>query len=200
MSLYGNSQRKISRLTDLRLSPEYVSHVKKTVRLEFERRKNNLLSKFNNHPVTVEIEAGPSAKNTSGTLGGYGNLFSFIGFDSGEKPIIPIRRKMEEVFINSINIRKDGSFSLIVFNPSPQDIFSITPLPWASGRSWAEGVERGLPGFGWYLNKNFIKSNSGEGIQVKNKVRDSKFQNTQYITKLIRDFEKSILQMNNLTI
>ena len=39
-----------------------------------------LIKQFESHPVTKEISGGSSSSNVSGTLGGYGNLFSFIGF------------------------------------------------------------------------------------------------------------------------
>jgi len=49
-----------------------------------------MISEFLNHPITVEIKTGPYAENISGTLNGYGNLFSFIGFSDGDDPINPI--------------------------------------------------------------------------------------------------------------
>ena len=53
--------------------------------------KSRVIDAFDNHEVTKEIAAGPKASNTSGTLGGYGNLFSFIGFDAGSDPITPVK-------------------------------------------------------------------------------------------------------------
>ena len=48
-----------------------------------------LLVAFDDHEITKEIEAGPGARNSSGTLGGYGNLYTFIGFSRGQDPISP---------------------------------------------------------------------------------------------------------------
>lgn len=49
--------------------------------------KSQMLDSFDTHPVTREIKAGPSGgnKNISGTLNGYGNLYSFIGFVGGAR-------------------------------------------------------------------------------------------------------------------
>ena len=46
---------------------------------KFNAIKNQLIQEFLNHPITQEIKAGPNASNSSGTLNGKGNLFSFIG-------------------------------------------------------------------------------------------------------------------------
>ena len=43
-----------------------------------EENKRVMLAEFDAHPVTKEIKTGPDAQNSSKTLGGYGNLFSFI--------------------------------------------------------------------------------------------------------------------------
>ena len=192
------SKSKIAGLTDFRKSKEYVTYVKKTINTEFLRIKKQMISTFNNHPVTVEINAGPTASNTSGTLSGVGNLYSYIGFDKGSKPTIPIVQKLEkETFLSSVVFSKNGTFRVVVNNPTANDIFDITPLPWAQGRSWAEGIERGLPGFGLYLNEQSSFSRSGSGIQVKNKLRSGKFKNVPYISKIIKDFEMQIVQLNN---
>ena len=42
--------------------------------------QEQMVEEFRSHPVTSELNDGPNASNTSGLLGGYGNLFSFIGF------------------------------------------------------------------------------------------------------------------------
>ena len=71
-----------------------------------------------------------------------------------------------------------------------REIFEITPLPWANGRSWAKGIESGLSGLGYYLKKESSKSRSGLGIQSSKKVRKGvKFKNTQYISALIKKYE-----------
>ena len=190
------NKNKISHLIDLRRSPEYIAGVKKIINTEFQLIKKELIANFNRHPVTVEIEAGPQASNTSGTLGGYGNLFSYIGFNESDKPTNAIRNQLSKIFINNIKINKDGSSIVVVSYPKPREIFAVTPLPWAEGRSWAEGIEQGLPGFGSYLNTESDKSRSGEGIQVKNGKKKGKFRKTRYISRLIVDFERKIMKLN----
>ena len=191
-----NTKRDISRLLDFRQSFQYVSEIKKIVKTEFEVMKSELIAEFNGHEVTREIEAGPSASNTSGTLGGVGNLFTFIGFENGQKPTEPIRQALEYIFLTSTMVKRDGSSESYVLYPSPDDIFSVTPLPWAQGRSWARGIESGLSGLGHYLNKESDLSRSSKGVQVKNMVRGGKFQNTKYITEMIRSFEKKLKSLN----
>ena len=50
----------------------FLAHSRKMIR--------QMLREFDSHPVTTEISSGPKAGNTSNTLSGRGNLFSFIGF------------------------------------------------------------------------------------------------------------------------
>ena len=50
-------------------------------RQRLESIKARMIEEFIDHPVSQEIAAGAGATNSSGTLtGGYGNLFTFIGF------------------------------------------------------------------------------------------------------------------------
>ncbi len=80
----------------------------------------------------------------------------------------------------------------IIFIPSKQKIFAATPLPWASGRSWSEAIERGLSGLGYYLNRqNLNNSKSGTGIQVKSNLRKgAKYKPVKYISALINEYTK----------
>ena len=158
---------------------------------KFKKIKNELIKEFLSDPVTIEILQGARGSNISGTLGGVSNLFAFIGFDSGEQPISPILQSLENIQITyNKEIRKRGiGVEFDVSMPTAQDIFAITPLPWASGRSWAEGIERGLSGLGYLLRKD--GGRSGAAVQSRvNKIRSGRFQNRPYISALIKKYTK----------
>ena len=53
---------------------------------KLQKKQERLVKNFLTNKITIELKAGPTASNTSGILGGYGNLFSFIGFDAGTDP------------------------------------------------------------------------------------------------------------------
>lgn len=170
-------------------------------RIEAPLRSANeaLLREFLTNEITREILEGPDAPNISGTLGGRGNLFSFIGFEDGSDPIAPIIN----VITNSIkvkSIRKASSSELLlqitITVPSKEEIFEVTPLPWAVGKSWAEGIERGMSGLGYYLykEKGFSNSRSGKAIQLKSKIGIGGFSNKKYISALLNDISVYITQ------
>jgi len=163
----------------------------KEIKDKFKKIKNELIKEFLSDPVTIEILQGSGGTNISGTLGGVSNLFAFIGFRSGEQPISPILQSLENIQITyNKEIRKRGiGVEFDVSMPTAQDIFSITPLPWASGRSWAEGIERGLSGLGYLLRKD--GGRSGAAVQSRvNKIRSGRFQNRPYISALIKKYTK----------
>lgn len=194
------SKKKIADLADFRRSREYILYAKKLVNLEFEKIKKKFIKEIVEHPVSIEIASGPSASNTSNTLGGEGNLYSYIGFQSGSRPIDPIVKLITEgTVLSSIIFSKNGSFRVVAKYPTAKDIFNVTPLPWAEGRSWAEGIEKGLSGFGFYLNTESDNSRSGAGIQVKNKIRKGKFSNRPYISGIVKLFEAEVHKLNQKT-
>ena len=50
-------------------------------RRAFEGQKESLLvNEFESHPVTQEIQDGPSKESSDILPGGYGNLYAFLGF------------------------------------------------------------------------------------------------------------------------
>jgi len=200
MIIQKTTTRGINKLIDLRRSPEYINSVNKIVEIEFEKIKNKLISDFKRHPVTREIEAGPNGNNISKTLGGYGNLFTYIGFESKSKPIKPILRELNDIRLTKIIFSKNGNFNVLAIYPSIREIFDATPLPWAEGRSWAEGIEKGIPGLGAYLNKSSAKSRSGKGLQTKGEIRKSGFFPTTYISSMIKSFELDIMKLNRIKI
>ena len=157
----------------------------------FEKIKREMILEFMNHPVTREILGGPHAFNESGTLNGYGNLFSFIGFDQGYDPIKPILNLLHASKIQYSKTAESG-IMFTIFIPAKQKIFDATPLKWASGRSWSEAIERGLSGLGYYLNRDYIdNSHSGTGIQTKSLLRKrDKYKPVKYISALMNEYTK----------
>jgi hypothetical protein len=170
----------------------------KRFRAAFQRVKNEMIAEFLNHPVTIEIKGGIAAKNLSGTLDNITNLFSFIGFDSASDPTGDIESmlyKTEFKFDRYTN----KSIEYSVYMPDAKEIFAATPMPWASGRSWAKGIETGISGLGYYLKVDRENSRSGLGIQSSRKTRKKgvKFNNISYISALIKKYK---IKFQNLEI
>lgn len=191
----------IKMFRELQADKEYQKIVRSSIEDEFEKIKQKYIEEFINHPVTQEIKGGISANNISGTLSGITNLYSFIGFDEGTDPIKPIedllQRSNYRIIFNNNSID-----STIVFDiPTAAQIFEITPMPWAIGRSWARGIETGISGLGYYLKKK-KNSRSGFGIQSStNQVRFGvSYKNTKYISDLINRFNKELTNLNKLKI
>jgi hypothetical protein len=158
---------------------------------KLQSEKNEFLNEFENHPVTEEIKAGPNSKNISMTLGGYGNLFSFIGFENNFDPTSPVSfliRKIRLIKTSLSKKSKNGSVvSFRVLVPSLEDFRKNSPMPWAAGRSWLEGVERGISGFGYYISRA-LSGRSGGGVQANNQIRSGAFKNTSYFTRMYKNF------------
>ena len=190
----------IKMFQELQADKEYQKQVNSIIDSEFNKIKNNYIQEFINHPITQEIKGGINAANTSGTLGGITNLYSFIGFDEGTDPIRPI-----EDLLNKSNYRivfnNKATDSTVIFDiPTAAQIFEITPMPWAIGRSWARGIETGISGLGYYLKK-IKNSRSGLGIQSSTEqIRTgASFKNTKYISDLINRFSKDLKNLNKIT-
>lgn len=188
-----NKQALITKMNK-EVGPIVAKEALRRVRRSVESAHQKMIQEFENHPITKEISSGPEGYNQSGTLGGYGNLFSYIGFEEGMDPIQPIRRLLSKTLnIKSIpSNHKSMMMKFLVELPSKEEIFQASPMPWASGRSWAEGIERGISGFGQYLNTQSFSSRSGEGVQTKNKVRSGGFNNTKYLSAILNNLRKHI--------
>jgi hypothetical protein len=160
---------------------------------KFNRAKAEMINEFESHAVTREIEAGPAGKNSSGTLGGYGNLFSFIGFYQGATPIETLRSLLNsyKIDITKPHIIKRNigvDFRFRIEGPSIEQIEAATYLNWL-GKSWVRGVERGMSGIGNYLaSMGATSSRSGGGIQATQKMRGGAYRPTKYVSSLMRTF------------
>lgn len=165
----------------------------------FTAAKNESLKDFDDHPITKELRAGPDASNSSGTLGGKGNLFSFIGFYEGEDPTNIVREALEVYWnLERTPIIEDKgnriNFKFKVNSPSLTKLYSLTPLPWEEGRSWLRGIEKGISGLGNYIYWKTLPnppSRSGTGIQSQTILRNAIFRPRDYMTEILKTFESN---------
>lgn len=176
----------------------YVQYVYTELQKEIQKIKQEIIEEFENHPVTQEIDAGIESTNISNTLNGITNLYSFIGFENGDRPLEPIREELKKINLK-YTINSKGELIFNVEFPTAKDIFKVTPMPWAAGRSWAQGIEIGISGLGYYLKKT-KNSRSGLGIQSETQVRSgARFRNTKYISQLINSYTKKIQDLSKNT-
>tara|TARA_B100000214_G_scaffold320626_1_gene255847 strand:- start:2080 stop:2679 length:600 start_codon:yes stop_codon:yes gene_type:complete len=181
-----------SRKLNKRLQKEIKTRASKAV----EHAKTLMLREFDSHPITKEINAGPAATNSSGTLGGKGNLFSFIGFSKGDKPIREVRSLLENS-TKLIGIRKSPhgkiGFQIVIDLPNKEEIKNASPLPWAAARSWVIGIEQGLSGLGQYLVKSGA-GRSGGGIEIKGQINSGRFRNTKYVSAILANLQSNLMK------
>ena len=143
----------------------------------FRKAKALMIADFDAHPVTRELQSGAQASNTSNTLNGYGNLFTFIGFSAGQTPVAPIRNLLISSVRLNMSLPKVRGKKIQVFavfrTPDLSMLYSVSGMPWQGGRSWVEGIENGISGFGYYMYMTTSqKSRSGGGIQANNQIRN----------------------------
>lgn len=166
-----------------------------------EAAQKTLVNDFLNDEISKEIAAGPGVTNNpSGTLGGYGGLFSFIGFYRDDSPVEKIAAILAKDISFSLKSLGNGKFEITTNAPTKTTLFQesikLSPIPWNTGRSWLDGIEKGISGLGQYMNSSKELRNppslSGRGIQIKTVLRTGKFQNRQYVSKYLKDFERNI--------
>lgn len=154
----------------------------------FEIAKTEMLRELDQHPITLDLQGGANSG-----LVDKGTLFGFLGFDKGEDPV----RELRELLERSCKIRplksKGTTKTYLALIPSKDEIYSSTPLRWATGRSWVKAIEFGISGLGNYLEVDSPQSRSGEGIQSKTSNTGGRFRNSTYISSILNTFKKKLL-------
>lgn len=190
------NQSKLKQIEATQVGPVIGRVIEKKIIQATEMAQREAYQELENHPVTKEIESGPNGFNQSGTLGGYGNLFSFIGFEEGMRPVDVVKY----FFKRKLNVKavprsyKSNNIKFMVEVPDKEEVFQATPMPWIQGRSWAEGIERGISGLANYINRMSFSSRSGQGIQANHRVRSGGFRNTKYISQIISSLKEKIFK------
>lgn len=186
-------KKKVAKQAQKKLSKFLTAKVNSAVQIE----KMRFLEGFNNHPITQEIEGGSRMGNISMTLGGYGNLFSFLGFNEGSNPISPLRRLLAD----SIKLKrikgssKVPTFTISITMPTEEQIAAATPLHWAKGKSWVEAVEEGFGGLGQYFydaQKRMGRSGSAIEASTDLGLRPERSSPAKYISELLRKLIQGI--------
>ena len=196
-----NAKELLRELTvDGKNSQRMATLLRGVIEPKYNEAQQDLVREFDRHPVTVELLAGPRASNASGTLGGYGNLFSFIGFSEGSKPTDIIAQIFKEKMKFKVSrVNSAGKYKVTFFIPSLEEIYSLTPVPWMTGKSWAKSIEKGgLSNLGQYLysSTGFNSSRSRTGMQARNKSSGVRFNTTPYVSRLIDNFKKRLLNLD----
>lgn len=172
---------------------EFRAEVRKILKENFDEKKQVFLFNFDNHPVTQEV-GNPESANISNTLGGYGNLYGFLGFFQGTDPVGPVRKLIDRVTrFRGVQFRGENAF-LKYDVPELDDFDSVAALEWDT-KNWVKGIERGVSGFQSFMAE--AGGRSGKGFQIKSKVTPftgaiNKFKNTKYMSRLINDFKASL--------
>lgn len=165
----------------------------------FQRNKKVLLRQFSNHSVTLELKNGPKAENISNTLGGNGNLFSFLGFFHTRNPTLEL-----ENLLNILSIRKTTRRGNVIYYainlPTKSQISDATKMDWGSGTSWAYAVENGNfngdAALSHYIYKTWLKGRSKTGIQIKGEYSENSFSPRPYISQILENFQKRMNDIN----
>lgn len=162
---------------------------------KLDRLKKETISEFDKHPVTKEIEKGPSGMG-SPLLGGTGNFFGFLGFHQGDNPVEIVRGALEDhIQLKSrrgkLKKVSDTSFTweFDISVPSKTEIYAVTPLTW-SGRSWVKGVERGMTNYTHTVFRESEQSRSGIALQSKQNIRFIGFKPTPYVSALLEKLRR----------
>lgn len=156
------------------------------------QKTDQYINEIETHPISKELKNGPSSQNISNTLDGDGNLFSFIGFEQGSKPIEEVVSAIKaNTNIKEISV-KNNIIKYRVDSPSLEELYSITPMPFEVGMSWLKNIEKGISGFSYYLyGKIFPNSRSGRAIQSHNRIRKNNYKPKDYFTYLYSRFIES---------
>lgn len=166
--------------------------VNKVAEDTLKEKLGTLTQQIENHPVSKELRAGVTASNTSGTLGGYGNLYTFLGGFEGDvvsrivsNILVKAQLGRERVYNNEA--RKEILFTKELNVP----LESIDETLTFENRGVIDAVENGVGNFSHfvYSRKRLKESRTGHGLQSEKSVRTQQFVPTEWIGSLLRQLK-----------
>jgi hypothetical protein len=162
----------------------------------FTSAKTKLIQDFENSAITQELKQGPQGDNISQTLGGYGNLFAFLGFFDNQNPTEELENLLMNISMGKMATRKGNTVYYKVKTPDKSEVEDATRLNWGTNSSWAEGVESGdFAGdadLSHFIYTSWVNGRSKEGLQVQGQVRESEFEPKPYLSAILANFRERI--------
>lgn len=165
----------------------------------YEKARKKFFKEFEDSVVTKEIESGPTG---SSSLFGYGDLFSFIGFKAGSKPISYLRNFLQENIVFTDFRGTSNNSNIINFEfgvkfPTREDFVRDggMNLIWEAGNPWPLALEEGIIGYEFYLSfiEDMPKSISKRGLQNTRPIDDREsFPKINYVKDLLQKFEQDL--------
>lgn len=186
-----NRNALLASMTDGRNGIVVAKIVEEGFKNKVEEAQKEMVQAFEEDLITKELEGGVGASNISGTLGGRGNLFSFIGFEQGSDPTEVIRKLLTNKIKIQVKPQRRGKFKVEILAPTIEEIYKVTPIPWNPGRSWVDGIQKGISGLGSYVPVTSPYSRSGKGLQT-NQDKGGRFANRSYMTTILKKFDKDL--------
>jgi len=208
-----NIQVKGDTIFEMLSNGEIQDEIEKAVKKQFNQEKQKTLLEFDSHDVTQELTE-PEKGNISNTLGGYGDLFGFIGFEAGYDPVSPVKLALEsKIKFKSTNLsilyprNARGQFATgkrtkilkVTYQVPDLNDFSKSAKfqGWNGNRNWIKGIERGISGVSYYAD--YPRGRSERGLQLRGPIknsssemeRPSSFKTRPYITEIVENFKKN---------
>jgi hypothetical protein len=169
----------------------------------FVAAKENLINEYSESEITKEINEGAGA---SSNILPKGNIYSFMGFELGDRPAIELQNFLQQnikIFNNPSfrnNIQKNRVFyEFPVQSPTLRDIYEneqfATPENW-SNKSWIYLIENGVNNFAYFIYHEFFGdySRSKTGLQAEHpkKGAKNKVLGIPWISKILNNFKSRI--------
>lgn len=187
------------------VEPIFAREVRALAKADFDDKKQKLLEEFDEHPVTRELEGGPTAFSSIPELNGAGgNLFSFLGFYKNEDPAADLREYLKDNIklippkresITATKITYKGAVEFPTIEEVNQAMAAKDPLDWTQ-RSFTQLIQKGIPGLPRYLfkeNPPFKSpepSHSSTGLQIKKNLRGGSFRGVGYVNDLLASLKR----------
>ncbi len=199
MAIHVNMEGILAKIKSGPAAKSIERQVAPILKKEFDSKKKEIIQYFDNHRVTQELEAGPTADGSIVTTEKGGNLFSFLGFYDGEDPVGVLREELNrgiyasDTLMGKTTKKNTLLVSLRVQTPTVPEISEAASqevqLEWTD-RDWVQTIEKGSSGFGQYLFKlvnKFKNSRSGTALQTKNStLRNGSFRGVRYISDVLK--------------
>ncbi len=184
-----------------------IREVRPFVELDFDSKKEQMMEAFEQHPVTQELEEGPTAFSRFESLrNAGGNLFSMLGFFESQSPAQAVREVLDENTVlgstkKGVLKGKKLIFSTPVKFPTVEEVDKKVAenengkLDWTN-RPFTDLISQGISGLPNYLfdltkDWSYPPSRSGTAIQTKGKpLRGGSVGKIPYVSDILGVFKR----------